>query len=202
MLKQWIRKTIIGVLCIGTIPLGAQVTTGNKAPNFTLSDAKGQSHQLSDFKGKIVVLEWINYDCPFVKKHYNTGHMQHLQRTFTEQGIIWLSINSSAPGKQGHFDPITLAKRMEKTKVNPSAYLLDNDGKVGRMYNAKTTPHMYIINKKGTLVYQGAIDDDPGVWGSDPYRSKNFVRIVLDAIMHGRPSPVKETPAYGCSVKY
>ena len=180
----------------------AQIKSNEKAPDFTLQDHKGNTHILSNYQGQTVVLEWVNYDCPFVKKHYNAGNMQNLQKKYTEEGVIWLSINSSAKGKQGNFAADEITKRILDQQAEPTAYLIDEDGTVGKLYNAKTTPHMFIIDTKGTLIYQGAIDDDPSVWGSDPHQAHNYVRTVLEKHLAGLKSPIDETKAYGCSVKY
>jgi peroxiredoxin len=194
---------LITYLCLtSTHSLFAEVKIGEMAPDFTLKDHLGQSHQLKLYKDNIVVLEWTNYDCPFVKKHYQAGNMQNLQKIYREKGIIWLSINSSAKGKQGHFDAETISKRIKKSHASPTAYLLDSDGTIGHLYGAKTTPHIFIIDKNGTLIYQGAIDADPGVWGSNPLKTRNFVRIILDAHLMERDLPLTETKPYGCSVKY
>ncbi len=125
---------------------------GSPAPVFTLKDSQGKEHSLADFKGKFVVLEWVNYDCPFVRKHYNSGNMQKLQKMYAEKGVTWLSVCSSAPGKQGYFDQPALNDRMAQEKAVPAAYLVDASGQVGRQYEAKTTPHMFIINPKGILI--------------------------------------------------
>ncbi|OED35294.1 hypothetical protein AB834_04875 [PVC group bacterium (ex Bugula neritina AB1)] len=183
--------------------LWSSINTGDKAHDFSLKDPHGKEYHLSDYLGQTVVLEWVNYDCPFVKKHYKSGHMQHLQGLFRKKGVIWFSINSSAPTKQGHFESNALLKRIEKEEAIPSAYLLDTNGKIGHLYGAKTTPHIFIINKKGRLIYQGAVDDNPSVWGGkDPHEATNFIRVVLTATEKGRPSPIKKTKAYGCSIKY
>lgn len=175
---------------------------GALAPEFTLSDAGGKSRSLADYKGKWVVLEWVNYDCPFVKKHYGSGNMQKLQAAAKTKGAVWLSINSSAPGKQGHFAGAELAKRIADEKAAPEAYLLDPDGKVGKTYNAKTTPTMFIINPEGLVVYAGAIDDKASTDREDIATAKNYVQAALDAGMAGKPVETAATQAYGCGVKY
>jgi peroxiredoxin len=172
------------------------------APDFALTDALGKNHKLSDYKGKFVVLEWVNYDCPFVKKHYGSGNMQKLQKDFTRQGVVWLSINSSAPGKQGRYSGEELAHRMAELKVNATAYLQDPDGAVGRLYKAKTTPTLFVIDPQGDIVYGGAIDDHPSTDQEDVPKARNYVREALEAAMAGKPVPVASTVSYGCSVKY
>ena len=175
---------------------------GQAAPNFTLADATGQEHSLADFKGKYVVLEWVNFDCPFVKKHYGAGNMQALQAEYTGKDVVWLSICSSAPGKQGHFDGSSLTDRIAAEKSAATAYLIDSNGAVGRLYDAKTTPHMYVINPKGMLVYAGAIDDKPSTKPEDIPGAMNYVKATLDAAMGGKEVEFASTKSYGCSVKY
>lgn len=173
-----------------------------KAPDFELVDSKGKIHKLSDYAGKFVVLEWINFECPFVVKHYKSGNMQKLQKEYTEKGAIWLSICSSNKGKQGYFESDEINKRIAENKANMTAYLIDTDGKVGKMYGAKVTPHMYIINKDGILVYQGAIDNIKSTDVDDIPKATNYVKEALDALYSGNPIPTKSSTPYGCSVKY
>jgi hypothetical protein len=149
-----------------------------------------------------VVLEWNNWDCPFVKKHYDSKNMQKLQSHYTGKDVVWLTICSSGPGKQGYYDSKGHVERIKKHKGNATAFLADPDGKVGRMYGAKTTPHMYIVDPEGVLVYAGAIDDKPSTRQSDVKKAKNYVRENLDAVLSGKPVPVKSSKPYGCSVKY
>jgi len=172
------------------------------APLFTLRDATGATQSLDKFKGKFVVLEWVNFDCPFVGKHYGSGAMQELQRTMTARGIVWLSICSSAPGKQGYFEGDELKERIAAEHASPTAYLLDPEGSVGKMYNAKTTPHMYIIDPKGTLIYAGGIDNLATTDKSDIAKATNYVKVALQEALDGKPVAVKNTRSYGCSVKY
>lgn len=183
-------------------PTSAAATTGEAAPSFTLSDTSGDSHSLSDFKGKYVVLEWVNHECPFVKKHYESDNMQKLQKAYSDKGVAWLSICSSAPGKQGNYPGPEAAKLTADKGAAPTAYLFDEDGTVGRMYGAKVTPHMFIIDPDGTLIYQGAIDDTPSTKAADIEGAKNYVSAVLDAAMAGAPVERSSTQAYGCRVKY
>lgn len=175
---------------------------GVAAPDFTLPDAEGQSHTLSSLRGKYVVLEWVNYDCPFVGKHYGSGNMQKLQKEYRAKGVVWLSVNSSAPGKQGNFSGEELKRRIAKEKAGPDAYLLDPDGKVGRLYKAKATPTLVVIDPKGFVVYAGAIDDHSSTDKGDIPKSKNYVKAALDASLAGQPVETASTSAYGCSVKY
>jgi hypothetical protein len=149
-----------------------------------------------------VVLEWVNYDCPFVAKHYDSGNMQKLQTAAVGKGVVWLAINSSAEGKQGNFTPEVIAERSKKHGAAFSAYLLDADGKVGRAYGAKTTPHMYLIDPSGTLVYAGGIDDTPSTDVEDIKTAKNYVQAALDESLAGKKITTTTSKPYGCSVKY
>jgi peroxiredoxin len=180
----------------------AAATVGEKAPDFSLADSRGQKRSLADLKGKYVVLEWVNYECPFVQKHYNTGNMQGLQKTYTGKGVVWLAINSSAPGKQGNFTPAEIEARSKQHNAGFSAYLIDSDGTVGRAYGAKTTPHMFLIDPSGTLLYAGGIDDTPSTEPADVKTARNFVRSALDETLAGKPVSVSSSQPYGCSVKY
>lgn len=196
--------TALLVLLMGTIAMTAvkDAKVDKPAPDFTLVDINGKKHSLSDYRGKFVVLEWVNFGCPFVKKHYNSGNMQKLQKMYTEKGVIWLSICSSAPGKQGYYEPEKIKEILKEKGSSPTAYLLDPEGTVGKMYGAQTTPHMYIIDPKGTLIYAGGIDDKPTSKLEDIETAHNYVVAALDAAMAGKPVPVKTAKPYGCSVKY
>jgi peroxiredoxin len=158
--------------------------------------------KLSDQKGKVVVLEWFNQSCPYVKKHYSSGNMQQLQKEYTEKGVVWFTVLSSAPGKQGHMTASELAKSLLNSKAKSTAGLLDPTGEVGKAYEAKTTPHFFVLNEKGIVAYQGAIDDNSS---SDPETikaSKNYVRSALNATLEKKPVTEASTKPYGCSVKY
>ena len=179
-----------------------ELKVGNAAPGFTLKDTSGKEHSLSDYKGKFVVLEWFNEGCPFVKKHYASGNMQKLQKEYTGKDVVWLSINSSAKGEQGHVTPETAPKTIADWKMNATKILLDHDGKVGKMYDAKTTPHMFVIDKEGKLVYQGAIDSKATANAADIDTAENYVKVALDNSMAGKPVENTSTKPYGCSVKY
>lgn len=176
--------------------------TGEPAPEFTLTDIQGQPHSLSDFHGKHVVLEWINHECPFVVKHYESGNMQSLQTFAAENDTVWLSINSSAPGLQGNYPAEEWLELTESKNAKPAAVLLDEDGSVGRMYGAQTTPHMYVINPDGILIYQGAIDSIPSTDIEDIAEAENYVKRALNASYSGEPITTSSAKAYGCSVKY
>jgi len=178
------------------------VTTGAAAPDFSLASASGKTVKLSDYQGKTVVLEWLNHGCPFVRKHYDSGNMQAVQKTYTDKGVIWLSIISSAPGKQGHVDAKTAASEKASNKSNATEVLLDPTGVTGNAYEAKTTPHMYVIDAKGKLVYQGAIDDKASTDTADIKGAKNYVAAALDATLAGKTVAMGQSKSYGCSVKY
>lgn len=182
--------------------LAEDLSVGEPAPDFALKDTQGNDQSLSAYKGKFVVLEWTNYDCPFVQKMYDSATMQGLQKTYTDKGVVWLSINSSAPGKQGNYPPEAWNAMIATRGAAPTAVLLDPDGKVGRLYGAKTTPHMFIVDPSGSLIYQGAIDNVPSAEAEDVAAAKNYVRAALEEAMAGKPVSEPSTKAYGCSVKY
>lgn len=196
--------TIVTVLSLlaGNIALARTAKVDQSAPDFTLKDSNGKEHSLSDFKGKWVVLEWVNFGCPFVRKHYNSGNMQELQKAYTAKGVVWLSICSSAPGKQGYYDGEDLRSEIKEHDSHATAYLVDPEGTVGQMYEAKTTPHMYIVNPEGVLVYAGGIDNIASTNKDDIKKASNYVRENLDAALDGKALPVKSSKPYGCSVKY
>lgn len=198
-----IKKTVVLSLFLFSVMAFSQDAKLNEiAPNFKLQDSNGNEHSLSDFKGKLIVLEWINYECPFVKKHYNSKNMQTLQEKYTKQGVIWLTICSSAESKQGNFTNDEINSRSQKHNAKFTAYLVDAKGKVGKMYGAKTTPHMYIINKEGKLVYAGGIDDKASTDIEDIKSAKNYVSLALDELLAGKNVSVQSSKPYGCSVKY
>ncbi|MGA0332448.1 MAG: thioredoxin family protein [Kiritimatiellia bacterium] len=193
------KKYIAALISAFALTLSSQAA---EAPAFTLTDTNGTEHSLSDFKGKVVVLEWFNHGCPFVKKHYSQGNMQALQKSYTEKGVVWLAICSSAEGKQGYDTAEGHNKTAKEKGTNATAILLDTDGTVGKAYGAKTTPHMYVIDAEGQLVYQGAIDDKRSTNPDDIPTSKNYVVAALDQVLAGQAVEVSSTPPYGCSVKY
>jgi peroxiredoxin len=178
------------------------VTTGEAAPDFTLTDSQGVEHSLSDFEGKIVVLEWINKGCPFVAKFYDDGHMQSWQEQYTEGEVVWLTICSSAPGKQGHMSADEWQSYQSQTNMGSTAVLLDEDGRVGKAYGARTTPHMYVIDAEGTLRYQGAIDSKKSTKTADIDGATNYVAEAIEALQNGSDIATTDTQPYGCSVKY
>ncbi len=202
-------RTLLGFLlaccAVAAIPTSTAIlpaAVGQSAPDFTLKDSEGKMHSLSALKGKFVVLEWVNYDCPFVRAQYMSGSMPSLQRTYTRKGVTWLSICSSAPDKDGYFAGTGLKTRMEQMNAAPTAYLIDAEGAVGRLYSAKTTPTMFIVDPHGTLIYAGGIDDTPSSDASEVPHARNYVREALDLALAGKPVAVTYSRSYGCSVKY
>lgn len=175
---------------------------GAAAPAFTAVDSNGKSHNLADFKGKYVVLEWLNHGCPYVVKHYESKNMQGLQKEYTAKGVVWLSIISSVPGKQGHSTPAKANEDLAAKGGASTAVLLDEKSDIGRLYGAKTTPHMFVIDPAGNVIYKGAIDDKPTTDTDDIAGATNYVRAALDAAMAGKPVAMAQTKPYGCSVKY
>lgn len=193
---------LLVVLLTSFINLNASVETGASAPDFTLKDTSGTEHSLSDFKGKYVVLEWTNHGCPFVVKYYKEGHMQALQEKMTGKGVVWLVINSGAPGKQGHVSPEEGKQLIADKDIKATAMLLDSDGTVGKAYDARVTPHMYLIDPEGKLVYQGAIDSIASTNVSDIEKATNYVKAAYMADKKGEPVENPTTKPYGCGVKY
>ena len=193
---------VLLILLTASLVSAQDAKIDQQAPAFTLKDSQGESHSLSDFKGKYVVLEWINFDCPFVKKHYNSGNMQNLQKKYTGEDVVWLAVCSSAPGKQGHFDSEEITDRITEYGGAMTAYLIDEEGKVGKSYGAKTTPHMYVINPDGLLIYAGGIDNIPSADEADIPEATNYVAEALNAAMNGKDVETKTSKPYGCSVKY
>ena len=175
---------------------------GQPAPNFTLPDSNGRQVSLADFRGKTVVLEWNNPDCPFTRKHYDSGNMQGTQTAAARDGAVWLSVNSSAPGNQGHMDAAEAREAIAEAGARPTHYLLDPRGEVGRLYGAATTPHMYVIDGAGTLVYAGAIDDKPTADADDINGARNHVLAALSELKAGKAVSVPTSRPYGCNVKY
>lgn len=193
--------TIWSTLALATL-LAAAPKIGKPAPDFTSTDSHGAVHALGDYRGKVVILEWTNHQCPFVGKHYNTGNMQALQAYARDAGVVWLSVISSAPGEQGYVSGDEANVLTAKRHAAPTAVLLDPQGVVGRLYDARTTPHMYIIDTQGSLVYMGGIDDKPSTQYADVKTAKNYVRVALDETLSDKPVGTSVTRPYGCSVKY
>jgi peroxiredoxin len=180
----------------------ATAAVGQAAPDFSAMDTAGKSHKLSDFKGKLVVLEWTNPGCPFVVKHYGGGNMQGLQKEFTGKGVVWLSVNSTEPDSRDYLAPAKLAGWMKEKSGAPTATLMDEAGKIGQLYGAKTTPHMYIVSPQGQLIYAGGIDSVPSARADDIKTATNYVRQGLNEALGGKPISMASTRPYGCSVKY
>ena len=201
-MRKLLAPIALLALSVGTVAQ-AKVAPGNPAPDFTLPSASGETISLSDFSGKTVILEWTNHGCPFVQKHYDSGNMQSLQTQYTGDEVVWLSIISSAPGKQGHVTPDKALALTASREAAPTHVLLDEDGTVGKMYGAKTTPHMYVIDEEGTMLsYMGAIDSVPSADKADIDMATNYVKTSMAALAQGElPDPASTRP-YGCSVKY
>ena len=189
-------------LAVIAAPASAAPVIGQAAPNFRATDVNGKAVSLSSYRGKTVVLEWHNPGCPFVKKHYGSGNMQKAQAAAAKDGVVWLTINSGAPGKQGHLSGAEARSMLAQAGARPSAYLLDPAGAVGRAYDAKTTPHMYVVNKAGTLVYAGGIDDKPTANPADVNGARNHVLAALSELKAGKAVSVTTSRPYGCAVKY
>jgi peroxiredoxin len=199
-----IKKLLLtcGMIALTTGLCLAEVEIGKPAPTFTLPDTNGKTHSLSDLKGKYVVLEWYQPDCPFVRAHYRSGIMQALQKEYTAKGVVWLSVDSSAPGEQGNYPADKLNQFAARDGAARTALLMDPAGNVGRSYGAQTTPDMYIIDPSGNLVYKGAIDNKRSTDIEDAKTATNYVKSALDALLNGKPVPTSSTRPYGCSVKY
>jgi peroxiredoxin len=196
-------RLVLGVIALLTfVPVALAVPVGNPAPDFTGIDSNGQTHKLSEYRGKFVVLEWTNNGCPYTKKHYASGNMQSLQKQWTGKGVVWLTILSSAPGQQGYMTAAQENTYITQEHADPTAAILDPKGVIGHLYSAKTTPHMYVIDPSGKLVYEGAIDDHATTEVGDIPVSKNYVSAALTSALAGQPVATAYTRPYGCSVKY
>ena len=184
-------------------PVLENPTVGQPAPLFTVTDTRGTTHTLEAYRGKWVVLEWFNHECPYTKKHYKSDNMQALQREYTAKGVVWMSVVSSAPGNQGYHASAADADRaMTEKKAASSFVVRDTAGTLGRQYGARTTPHLYVIDPQGVLRYAGAIDDKPSPSPSDVPGAKNYLKAALDAGLAGQPIAIGTTQPYGCDVKY
>lgn len=190
------------VLSLATLSAAHAAKVGDAAPSFSITDSEGKTQKLDAYKGKYVVLEWHNANCPFVKKFYESGNMQKLQKEWIDKGVAWLVVDSSAPGTQGFADAKAANEDMTKHKAKPTAVLLDSTGEVASAYGAKTTPHMFVIGPDGKLLYNGAIDDKPTTEASDIAGAKNYVSQALTEAMAGKTVSTTSTAPYGCSVKY
>lgn len=182
--------------------VNAQAVVGAAAPQFTAKDSKGNAVSLSDFKGKVVVLEWFNPNCPFIKKFYKNGAMQKQQSELTAKGVVWLTINSSAPGKNGHLSPDGAEASRNELGMKSSALLLDSDGGVGKAYGARITPHMFIVKGDGTVAYAGAVDSEPSTDSDDIAGATNYVTAAVEALLAGKAVEAPSTEPYGCPIKY
>lgn len=189
-------------VAVASMPGMAAAKVGAMAPDFTVTDMNGKSHKLSDFAGKFVVLEWLNYGCPFVGKHYGSGNMQALQKEWTAKGVVWLSVISSAPGQQGHSSPEQARADYKAKGSNATTVILDESGALGKAYGARTTPHMFVIDPKGRLIYNGGIDDKPSTDQADVKTAKNYVSAALSEAMAGKAVTTATSQPYGCNVKY
>lgn len=195
------RRLLSIALALVATP-GFAIVPGVPAPDFKGTDSNGVAHTLSQYRGKYVVLEWANKGCPYDQKHYLSGNMEALQREWTGKGVVWLSVISSAPGEQGSVTPAEENQYLKTMKAAPTAALLDPDGTIGRLYQAKTTPHMFVIDPTGKLIYQGAIDDKPTTDQADIKTAHNYLNEALNSAMAGKSVPTATTRPYGCSVKY
>lgn len=206
-LSQSITTSMLALTIIfGSTSFSHAQTTfklGDTIPeNIPLTLANGEKTTLGAYRGQPTVLEWTNYQCPFVQKHYSSGNMQNLQATYTAKGVKWLSVISSAEGKQGYLNPKTAATDVSKANFKGTAVALDPTGTLGKQFGAETTPHMYILNAEGELVYMGAIDSIPSFNKDDITKAENYVTKALDEILAGKPVTTTQTRSYGCSVKY
>ena len=203
MLRKLLQLAAVG-LSLGLLPLTASANPaiGQPAPTFTATAADGSSISLAGLRGKTVVLEWTNHDCPFVKKHYESGNIQTLQKDAAAKGYVWLQVISSAPGKQGHVDGATAIRLNKERGATPANTLLDPEGKLGRLYGAQTSPHLFIIDPAGTLLYKGGIDSIPSAKKEDLTKADNYVRLAFADLAAGRKIAQASTQPYGCSIKY
>jgi len=194
-------RRLVALALFAALPAHA-ATVGAPAPQFALESVSAGTVKLSQYRGKVVVLEWVNPECPYVRKHYGSANMQRLQKDTTAKGVIWISINSTRAGHAEYKKPAEMAAWMKQMKAAPSATLLDPQGEAGRAYGARTTPHMYIVDPKGVLVYAGGIDDKRSTDPEDVKGAKNYVRAALDELLAGKSVTSASTSPYGCSVKY
>ena len=201
-MKKWLAASAVVGFALIAFSAAWAARVGEAAPDFTATDSNGEVHKLSEYQGKYVVLEWTNRGCPYTQKHYSSGNMQRLQREWTGRGVIWLTVASSAPGKQGYVTASEENAYLKQANAAPTAVLLDPAGTLGHLYDAKTTPDIFIISPKGTLIYSGAIDDRPSTDVADVNGAKNYVSLALDEATADKPVSNPTTRPYGCSVKY
>ena len=202
MAKRLLTSTTVVLAILAAFSAAWAARVGEPAPDFIATDTNGKVHKLSQYQGKFVVLEWSNRGCPYTQKHYNSGNMQRLQREWTDRGVIWLTVISSAPGKQGYVTASEENAYLKQVNAAPTAVLLDPTGALGHLYDAKTTPHIFIISPQGTLIYNGAIDDRPTTDAADVNGAKNYVSAALVEATSGKPVSSPTSRPYGCSVKY
>jgi peroxiredoxin len=196
-------KFLLWALMLAALPAAASTAVvGQPAPLFSVADTSGKAVSLADFKGKTVVLEWVNPGCPYVRKHYDSANMQATQKGATGSGVVWLAVNSTALGHYDYKKPADMAAWMQQQKASATHTLMDSDGKIGKAYGARTTPHMYVIDAKGTLAYAGGIDDKPSANPADVKTAKNHVNAALADMAAGKAVALAVTRPYGCSVKY
>ncbi len=198
------KRALIAMLAVTLLAIFAFAApkAGDPAPSFTATDSNGKTHNLSDFKGKYVVLEWTNSGCPFTVKHYASGNMQNLQKEWTAKGVVWLTVLSSAPGMQGYKTASDENAYVKQVNASPTAVLMDPKGDLGHLYGAKTTPHMFVIDPSGKVIYAGAIDNKPTTDQEDISSAKNYVQAALTDALSGKPVTTASSQPYGCSVKY
>jgi len=201
-MKTKLILTAITTLAAGVLYAADVPPVGGAAPDFSAPDADGKTQSLSEYKGKYVVLEWFNPECPFVKKHYGGGNMQKLQKEFTDKGVVWLTVDSNAPGTEGNVTAEQAKKIMDSWKTHQTALLLDPESKIAKLYGAKNTPNMVVISPEGKIVYEGAIDSKATPNPADIPSSTNYVKNALDESLAGKPVSNAQTKPYGCSVKY
>jgi AhpC/TSA family len=204
-MKTKLLKALLAVAlaaAFATTAVRANVEIGKPAPDFTLTDLNGKAHKLSDYKGRTVVLEWVNPECPFVIKHYSSGNIPSLQKSATADGVVWLLVNSGHRGAQGDYAPAQATAWLKENRAAPTAYFRDQDGKVGRLFAAKTSPHLFVITGTGILVYDGAIDSIRSAEASDIPKATNYVAAALAAVKAGKSVPTATSQPYGCFVKY
>lgn len=203
MLRRYSLLFLLGISMLLSMQNAfAAAVVGQASPDFSLTDTSGKTVRLSDFKGKHVVLEWNNPGCPFVRKHYNTANMQTLQKEAAGKGVVWLAVNSTEKTHTDYMTPQVLGKWMVEQKASPTATLMDESGDVGKAYGARTTPHMYVVNPQGVLVYAGGIDSIPSASVDDIKTATNYVRQTMNEVMAGKAVSTPTTRPYGCSVKY
>jgi peroxiredoxin len=202
MAKRVLTLKLIAVMVLLGSSAAWAARVGEPAPDFSATDSNGKVEKLSDYRGKFVVLEWTNRGCPYTQKHYNSGNMQRLQGEWTSRGVVWLTVISSAPGKQGYLTASEENAYLKQVNASPTAVLMDPTGALGHLYDAKTTPHMFVISPQGTLIYNGAIDDRPTTDVNDVSGATNYVSAALGEAMSGKPVSTPTSRPYGCSVKY